>query len=192
MFNNEKEINTFIINNGIFKNGSNFCIKTGETEYKVMDNITINNEVTNPETRLLEYIKANTYPFIDINITFPHIDVNMFNTYNNRDDEIKDHQVIQQKIKNSPSILKKNFRLIYFETISPSETSHYWIYNTSNKTLSEYDKNLLSTSEKNKKLVFRNKLVFNKIIQDNLKNQYLETYTLEKDKFNKLKINTAV
>lgn len=188
IFKNKKEIQDFIRDNGIFKNNDELCIKTGENEYKILNDVSINGELISPEKRLMEFIRFNAYPFIDIDITFPIIDVSIFNKYAKRDDEIKEHRAIKVELNNAKSVIKKNFKLIYFEKVKPSE-SHYSIYNTTNNTLSEYNNNLLTDDEISKRNIFKNKLSFERIIRDNLINQHKQKYDEEMEKFKELNIN---
>ena len=188
MFKNEKEIRDFITDNGIFINDNELCIKTSEKDYKILDNINVNGELISPERRLIEFIRNNAYPFIDIDITFPIIDTIVFNQYNKRNEQIKQNRNRKVELNNAKSINKKNFKLIYFEKVKPSE-SHYWIYNTANNTLSEYSSNLLTPDEIDKRNVFPNKIAFDNIINDNLINQYKTKYDEEMEKFKGLKIN---
>ena len=192
MFNSEKEIMKFISDNGIFiKNDGGLCVKTGENKYQTLEPLNINGEMIPPETRLIEFIKNQTYPFIDINLTFPQIDVDVYKKHFSREAEIKNHQVIQQKVNDAKPVIKKNFRLIYFERVAPSD-NHYYIYQTTDKTLNEYDNHLITDEDKTKKISFKNKIAFQKIMRDDLKNPYHDKYLIEKEKFQNLNINTTI
>lgn len=89
-------------------------VKTGEKKYQTIEPLNINGELIPPETRLIEYIKNNTYPFIDINITFPQIDIEIYKKYFNREAEIKTHRQIQKNVEDAKSAIKKKLAINLF------------------------------------------------------------------------------
>lgn len=192
LFDNEKDVNTYIRDNGFFinKDDNALCVKTGLADFKKVDNITIGNNTIDAESRLLSFIEYNTYPFINFNaITIPVIDTTIFKLFDERNKRIQSNKAMQDEFKKSKSVVKKNFKLVYFDTVSSKCKSHYFMYNTKNDTLSEYDVHLLDESDMDKKTEFRNMLHFNNIMNDTLENEYSEQYNIEKKKFDELKIN---
>lgn len=190
IFKSEKEICDFIKKQGLFINEDDLCIKTSETEFERLQNICIDGEMIPAKTRLNEFIRFNSYPFINlVNITIPEIDISIINQYHNRNKRIEDNKTIKDEVKDASNILnKRHFRLVKFSKVKPNE-EHYWIFNTKTNSLSAYDNTLLSASEKNKAIEYPNKLFFQRAIEDNCKNQYEDLFKIENKKFQDIKIN---
>lgn len=192
LFNNEKEVNSFIRDNGFFVNESTdaLYVKCSDYDFKQVNEISINRTIVNAKDRLFSFIEYNTYPFINFDgIKLPQINIDVFKKYDDRNKKINEHKKLQQEFNDSQSILKKSFKLVHFDRINHNNTSHYFIFNTKTENLSEYDEKLLEDADYQKCNYYSNQLQFNNAIFDDLVNEYSEEYETEKAKFNELKIN---
>ena len=189
MFESQEQIDEFIDALGVFTDAKGVLyVKTSKTDCQKVDDIYINGVSFKAKGKLIDYLLNNSHPFLDLYILFREIDLSVFKKYDDRNNTIEQITEERKKIKDAPNHIKKHFRLIKFSRIIP-KYSNYWIWDIKENSLSEYNETLLSDSDKKKAITYQNKAIFQKIVDDDLENQYAEAYKENLADFKALKIN---
>lgn len=160
-----------------FKDNNNIELITEEIVYGISDKIVlppmryllmqINNQLLDP-----------TVYVTDLTEVLPIIDFDVFNNYDNRENEIRKHKQLLDKIQNSKSIFgkKKGFKLIYVDINNKFENERKYYVIKDNEVVN-IDSALLDNVDN--AIEVSNIDVVRNALSDNFENFYAEQYKEE-------------
>lgn len=183
-FKTQTQVNSYIQQLGVFMHDNKLYLKNAEDNY-----ICINNK----RERLMDYIENNTSPLSEITVTFPIIDLKIFDDYNNRNRTIEENALTIEELKESKKFLKKNWRLIKLNkpVLYENERIHYIIYDLKGKQYQPLRNAFIEPADIKKSYQMANIVRVKNLIHENFKNQYEQAYQTELKNWDRIPVNNA-
>lgn len=181
-FNTQKEVDNYIKSLGVFLNKGQLCMKTDDDNY-----ILINDK----KPKIINYVENNTSPFSEINISFPTINLEIFDKYNSKEEKIETHKMIMDEIKDSSKFLKKGWRLIHLKESYRDDSRKkisYLIYDYGNRTFNPIRDDFISKSEKKNAYDVVNITVIKNLQKEDFENHFKQAKEIEMKKWDEIPI----
>ena len=181
-FKNQKQVDEYINNLGVFLNSEELCMKTDNNNYIVIDD---------KKNKIIDYVNKNTSPFSEVSVSFPIIDFKVFNDYNNREDKIIKHKIMIDEIQKSKKFLKKGWRLIRLKKTHLDKSNKkikYLFYDFKKKICNPIKEEFLDNKDLNNAYEVKNIVIIRNINKETFDNEFADAYQIELKKWEKIPI----
>lgn len=181
-FKNQKQVDEYINNLGVFLNSGELCMKTDNNNYIVIDD---------KKNKIIDYVNKNTSPFSEVSVSFPIIDFKVFNDYNNREDKIIKHKIMIDEIQKSKKFLKKGWRLIRLKKTHLDKSNKkikYLFYDFKKKMCNPIKEEFLDSKDLNNAYEVKNIVIIRNINKETFDNEFADAYQIELKKWEKIPI----
>ena len=180
-FKTQKEVDDYIVSLGVFLNKGELCMKTNDGDYIIVDD---------KKAKIIDYVERNTSPLSEIKIVFPTINLDVFDDYTGREQNIEQYKKYLSQIKDSKKFLKNGWRLIRLKkkTSVEKEYVEFLIYDYNSKSYNPIKDEFLDSKEKEKAYELPNISILNKLQKENFENQYKQAYKIEMGKWDDIPV----